>query len=110
MAKFGATSMKAVAVALVVFVEIAFAAYDIARFKSKFKKATDKSIAKWKDETLPLYLKDLDKLEDENIDTLRQIASEFENNIVSKPEDVDLERCFQHVLLSQQIRKDYLMK
>lgn len=110
MAKFGATSMKTVAVALAVFVEIAFAVYDVATFKSKFKKATDESIAKWKDETLPLYLKDLVKLEDENIDTLRQIASEFEKNIVPKPEEAEVESCFQHVLLSQQIRKNYLMK
>lgn len=110
MAKFGATSMKTVAVALAVFVEIAFAVYDIATFKSKFKKATDESIAKWKYETLPLYLRDLVKLEDENIDTLRQIASEFEKNIVPKPEEAEVESCFQHVLLSQQIRKDYLMK
>ena len=106
MAKFGATSMKAVAAALAVLIEVVSAAYEVARFKSKFKKEIDKAVSKWNTETLPLYLSDLEKLEEENINTIREIASEFESNIAAEPQSLDIEICYQHVLLSQQIRKN----
>lgn len=110
MSKFGATSMKAVGFALVVLFELGFAIWDVSTFKLKFKKNSSKAIEKWKSQTLPLALKDLDQLEEVNIATLREIAHGFENDLSDNPQSLDIETCYEHVLISQQVRKNIMMK
>lgn len=77
LSKVGATSMKAVGVAVAVLIELAFDLYDIATWQGRLKKNTCKAIGKWKEETLPTVVKDIRKLKEENIQTIRDIADEM---------------------------------
>ena len=76
MAKFGATSMKAVGAAVTVLLELGFIIWDLSTWKSKARKESKKALLEWKKDTQKTVLLDLKKLEDENKELIRQIANE----------------------------------
>ena len=77
MAKVGATSLKAVGVAVAVIMELGFMIYDITTWKKKVKKQVNKALSKWKEETEKSVIKDLEKLKEENINNVKQIADQI---------------------------------
>lgn len=76
LAKFGATSMKAVGAAAAGLLELAFMAYDLNTWKGKVRKKVDKALDDWREDTLKSVLDDLKKLEAENIALIERIADE----------------------------------
>lgn len=77
MAKVGATSLKAVGVAVTVIMELGFMIYDITTWQKKVRKQVSKALTKWKEETLKSVLKDLDNLKEENINNIKLIADQI---------------------------------
>ena len=71
--------MKAVGVSLTVIIELVIVAFEYATWKTQLKRKAGKAIDSWKDETIPVILQDLDKLREENIETINQIASDIEH-------------------------------
>ncbi|GHV30392.1 hypothetical protein FACS1894167_11170 [Synergistales bacterium] len=67
LSKIGATSAKAVGVAVVVLLEVIFQVKDIMTWQGKLKKAVDTSLGTWEEEMLQVTLDELDKLKEENI-------------------------------------------
>jgi len=104
LSKIGATSAKAVGAAVAVFIELLIIAIDLATWKMKLRKKVRESVGKWKSEALPQVLRDIDKLEEENIETMYEIARDFERSYdETKPTDV--EECYKQVELSRSIGK-----
>lgn len=102
LSKIGATSAKAVGAAVAVFIELLIMAIDLATWKMKLRKKVRESVGKWEGEALPSVLKDFDKLEEENIETMYEIARDFERSYdETKPTDV--EECYKQVELSRSI-------
>lgn len=104
LAKIGATSMKAVGVAVVVIAELCFVLYGLATWKGQLKKKISDGLKEWKKDTVPTIIEDLSKLREENIDTVRNIA----NDIANIFEDVkcdDIDECTENYHYAQQIGK-----
>lgn len=75
--KIGATSMKVVGVAVAVFIQVLFDVYDLATWKGKLRSSAGRAIAKWEEDILPEVEEDLNKLKEENVKTVYQIADEI---------------------------------
>ena len=104
LSKIGATSMKAVGVAVAVVAEILFALYELATWKDKLRSKISSGLKKWQKETLDTVVEDLSKLREENIDTIRNIANDIANTF----EDVkceDINECTENYHYAQQIGK-----
>ena len=102
LSKIGATSMKAVGVAVAVVAEILFAVYELATWKSKLKGKITDGLKQWQEETLDIVATDLVKLREENIETIRNIANDIEHTFDDvKCEDID--ECTDHYIYAQQI-------
>lgn len=104
LSKIGATSMKAVGVAVAVVAEILFALYELATWKDKLRSKISSGLKKWQKETLDTVVEDLSKLREENIDTIRNIANDIANTFEDvKCEDID--ECTENYHYAQQIGK-----
>lgn len=79
MKKIGATSMKKVGGAITVLVEILTLVYEMNTWQSKAKSKVSKGLEKWRQETLPATLKEIENLEKQNIETIEKIAYEQEH-------------------------------
>lgn len=100
--KIGATSMKAVGVAVAVVAEILFTAYELATWKRKLKGKVSDGLRKWQEETIAMVTKDIEKLKEENIETIRKIANDIEHTFDDdKSENIDV--CTDHYIYAQQI-------
>lgn len=106
LAKFGATSMKAVGASVAVLLELAFDIYDISTWKGKARKEVDKALSKWKEETKTNILSDLKKLENENKSLIEEIANEtlhaFDNE---QPQDY--QKAYNDSIIADNWRKLY---
>lgn len=104
LSKIGATSMKAVGMAVAVVAEILFVVYDLAIWKHKLKSKVSEGLKKWQKETLDVVTKDLAKLREENIQTIRKIADDIAHTF----DDVKSENigeCTDHYIYALQIGK-----
>lgn len=102
LAEAGATSAKAIGVAVTVIVELLFMAIDLATWKQILRKKIRKGIDRWATEALPTIQQDFKKLKEDNIETMYTIAREFEKSYdETKPTDFD--ECFKNVELSRSI-------
>ena len=100
--KIGATSMKTVAVAVAVIIELLVIVIDRNIWRGKLKRKVSKGLDKWAEETTPITLKDINKLRDENIDTINQIAYEIEHTFEDERAS-DINECIKEVKLSENI-------
>lgn len=104
LAKIGATSMKAVGVAIAVVAEILFIAYKLATWKRKLKGKITDALKQWQDETLSIVTTDLAKLREENIETIKNIANDIKHTFDDvKSENID--ECTDYYIYAQQIGK-----
>jgi len=104
LSKIGATSMKAVGIAIAVVTEILFVVYELATWKSKLKGKISDGLIQWQEETLDMVTTDLVKLREENIETIRNIANDIEHTFDDvKSENID--ECTDHYIYAQQIGK-----
>lgn len=104
LAKIGATSTKAIGAAVAVLIELLTMVIDLATWKAILGKQIRKSIVQWATEALPSVQRDLEKLKEENIETMYAIAREFEKSYdETKPTDID--ECLKQVELSRSIGK-----
>ena len=77
---------------------------DLATWKAILRKKIHKSIDQWATEALSSVQRDLEKLKEENIETMYTIAREFEKSYdETKPTDID--ECLKQVELSRSIGK-----
>lgn len=77
LAKIGATSIKAVGVAIAVIGELAFETWDLTHWQSKCKRKVSQALKDWEKDSLPTAIKDIDELESQNISTIREIAQKY---------------------------------
>lgn len=109
LSKIGATSMKAVGVAVAVVTEILFSIYELATWKGKLKGKVSDGLKKWQEETIGIVITDLEKLKEENIGTIRNIADDIEHTFDDvKSENMD--ECTEHYIYAQQIGKQIGIK
>lgn len=109
LSKIGATSMKAVGVAVAVVAEILFISYELATWKYKLKNKVSDGLKKWEKETIDMVKVDLVKLREENIETIRCIADDIAHTFDDvKPENID--ECADQYNYAQQIGKQLGIK
>lgn len=100
--KIGATSMKAVGAAVAVVTEILFLLYKLFTWKRELKSKVSKGLDKWQNDTINIVIKDLAKLREENINTIRKIADDIAHKFNDvKAENID--ECYEHYIYAQQI-------
>ncbi|MCF0194161.1 MAG: dynamin family protein [Bacteroidaceae bacterium] len=105
LSKIGATSMKAVGAAIAVVTELLFVAYQLATWKGTLKNKISKALVKWEDETCVTVIEDLNKLKEENINTIRQIADKIAHTFDDvKAENID--ECYEHYQYAQKLGKE----
>lgn len=102
LSKIGATSMKAVGVAVAVVAELLFLVYELATWKSKLKSKISKGLDKWQEETLDTVKDDLFKLRKENIDTIRTIADDIAHTFDDVKAD-NIDECQKHYMYAKEI-------
>ena len=90
--KIGATSVKSLAVAAAVIVEVVMVVYEYARWKSKLKKSVKKGLDKWVGEVKPSVEKDLMGLEDTNIQTICEMIDDVKSKMEINPELEDAKK------------------
>lgn len=90
--RIGFTSIKAIGNAVAVILEVALVIIDYATWKPKLKNQVRKGLDQWYDKTVDTVIIDLEKLKDENINTLNTIikenASAYEIEADAIPEDI----------------------
>lgn len=106
LARFGATSMKAVGVAVAVIMELAFDLWDANTWKNKAKKEVNKALVEWKKETQQQVLADLRKLEEDNKQMIREIAQETLHSF-DQEQTVDFEIASQNSELADEWRQQF---
>jgi GTPase SAR1 family protein len=87
LSKIGATSAKAVGIAVGVVLEIGFMVYDALTWQSNLKKKVTKGVEKWHDEVVAAIQDELKKLEAENLKLLDEHIDGFRNFIAETCED-----------------------
>lgn len=107
--KIGATSMKRVAGAVAILIELLAFAVDVGMWKITTRKKVKKALKMWRASTVPVVLEDLEKLKEENVKTVMQIAEEFENVFEEDDEHILSDRInyMQDVELSAKWREKY---
>lgn len=103
MQRIGATAAKGMGAAIAVVTELLFEAYDLVTWKSKLIKKVKEGVSKWKDDTKPMVLKDMDELMETNISTLYEIAKQMEDSI-EEGTTSNIEECQKNVELSLYIK------
>lgn len=105
LSKIGATSMKAVGIAVAVLIELVTDAIDLATWKLKLKSKISKAVQNWKKEAVKPTIDDLNELRENNIQTLRDIADDFEKN-AQIPQNTNVEELNKLVELSKTIGEE----
>lgn len=104
LAKIGATSMKAVGMAVAVVTELLFLAYELSTWKRKLRNKIQEALDKWQSETIDIVITDLAKQREENIQTIRKIADDIAHSFDDvKPENID--ECTEHYIYAQELGK-----
>ncbi len=97
--------MKAVGAAVAVIAEVVMELADLAVWKAKLKGKIPKAVNAWKKEASATTITDLQKLRDENVTTIREIADEIEADI--EAEDVsDIDDLRKMAEMSEKIGKE----
>lgn len=109
LSKIGATSMKAIGIAVAVVTELLFTLYELTTWKGKLKRKIAEGLDKWREETLGIVLEDLAKLREENVDTIRSIADDIAHTFDDVKAD-DIEKCQEQYIYAQQIGKSIGIK
>jgi len=104
LAKIGATSAKAMAMAVAVILEGLFIVVDLATWKRKLKGKVKEGLEEWKKNTISAVEKDLNKLKDTNIETVNQIADEMDNALEFE-KSTDIEQLKNNIELSDKTRE-----
>jgi len=81
LSKIGATSAKAVGMAVAVVLETVFIIVETVTWQNKLKKGATKGVEKWHDEVLNTIQNDLKDLEKENLDLLDEHINGFQKDI-----------------------------
>lgn len=80
LSKIGATSAKAVGIAVAVVIDVVFTITDIMTWQGKLKKSVRKGLDKWYDEVVTITVNDLKELKDENIALINHDTEEWIKN------------------------------
>lgn len=105
LAKIGGTTMKAVGAAVAIVSEVVIELADLALWKAKLKGKIPKAVEAWKTEAVKTTINDLKKLQEQNVETIQEIASEIEVNIDT--EDVsDIKELRKMADLSERIGRE----
>lgn len=83
LAKIGATSMRAVGVAITVFTESVMLIVDYSTWKSKLRGAVGKAVKEWKEKALPAAKTDIEECWTSNVKRINDIADSFEQELCS---------------------------
>ena len=102
--RIGATAAKGLGAAIAVVTELLIETVDLAIWKNKLEKKVKEGVHKWKDDTVPMILKDMDELMETNISTLYTIAKQMEDSIEETP-STNIDDCKKNIMLSESIRK-----
>ncbi len=102
--KIAASAAKGAGAIIAVVTELLFEGYDLVRWKSKLTKRVKEGVQKWKEDTIPMLQKDMDKLMETNIATLYAIAEQMEEGIEETP-TTNIEECRKNIELSESIKK-----
>ena len=104
LSKIGATSMKAVGVAVAVIVEVGILVWEYSTWKGGLKDKIDKALKAWQNENEPLILKDIEQLRLENISTIQAIAKDVYNSFeIEQPSNIA--KCEEDARMSIDIAK-----
>ena len=104
MQRIGAAAAKGLGVAIAVVAELLFEAYDLIVWKGKLERKVEEGVHKWKEDTTPMIIKDMNELMETNIATLYEIAKQMEDCIEETP-SANIDECKKNVLLSESIKK-----
>ena len=104
MQRIGAAAAKGLGVAIAVVSELLFEAYDLIVWKGKLERKVEEGVHKWKEDTTPMIIKDMNELMETNIATLYEIAKQMEEGIDEMPSG-NIDECKKNVLLSESIKK-----
>lgn len=104
MQRIGAAAAKGLGAAIAVVTELLFEAYDLIVWKGKLEGKVKEGVHKWKEDTLPMVIKDMEELMENNISTLYEIAKLMEDGIEETPV-TNIEECKKNILLSESIKK-----
>lgn len=109
LARIGATSMKVVGTAIAVVTELLFVTVQFATWKRSLKKKISKALDKWEDETCDIVIEDLNKLKEENIETITKIAEDIAHTFDGeKVENAD--ECYEQYQFAQKLGKELNME
>ncbi len=103
LSKIGATSMKAVSLAISIILELLVEIVDYNTWQQKLEKKVIKAVDKWKKDTIPKVNNDLDVLCKENKNVINEIANNFETSFDDE-RPKDMEKCKKDAELSNIIR------
>lgn len=104
MQRIGAAAAKGLGVAIAVVTELLFEAYDLIVWKGKLEDKVKEGVHKWKEDTIPVVIKDMEELMENNISTLYEIAKQMEDGIEETPA-TNIKESKKNILLSESIKK-----
>ena len=104
MQRIGAAAAKGLGVAIAVVTELLFEAYDLIVWKGKLEDKVKEGVHKWKEDTIPMVIKDMEELMENNISTLYEIAKQMEDGIEETPA-TNIKESKKNILLSESIKK-----
>ena len=102
--KIGASAAKGAGAIIAVVTELIFEGVDLLIWKSKLTKKVKSGVNKWKEDTIPMVQKDMEKLMETNIDTLYKVAKELDDSI-EDTSTINIDECKKNIELSESIKK-----
>lgn len=102
--KIGATVAKGAGAIIAVVTELLYELYDLKRWKDKLIQKVKEGVKKWKEDTIPMVVNDMDELMETNIATLYAIAKQMEDSIEEDP-TANIDECKKNIELSESIKK-----
>ncbi len=102
--KMAASAAKGAGAIIAVVTELIFVGYDLVTWKSKLTKKVKEGVQKWKEDTIPMLQKDMDKLMETNIATLYAIANQLDESI-EESSSTNIAECKKNIKLSESIKK-----
>lgn len=102
--KIGATVAKGAGAIIAVVTELLYELYDLKRWKDKLIQKVKEGVKKWKEDTIPMVVNDMDELMETNIATLYAIAKQMEDSI-EEDQTSNIDECKKNIELSESIKK-----
>ena len=104
--KMAASVAKGAGAIIAVVTELLFEGYDLVRWKSKLTQKVKDGVQEWKEDTIPMVLKDMDNLMETNIATLYEIAKQWDESVEEAP-TANIDECQKNIELSESIKKQF---